>query len=129
MKWQEKARTFVDWASKAIKKKPDILNWLEQRGISREAVKDYQIGYTQNPQSKYGEFQRPFADFGLPENINGRTQVWIPKGLVIPTIEPSGTVVRLKIRRDDWKPTDKIPKYIAITTFPPKHEHLLIVHA
>jgi DNA primase len=118
IKWQEKAKAFVDWASKEIKKRPDILDWLEQRGISQGAIKDYQIGYTQNPNSKYGEFRRPFSEFGLSEEFNQDGQpkkIWIPKGIVIPTIEPSGAVVRLKIRRDDFKHTDKIPKYIAVS--------------
>ena len=118
IKWQEKAKVFIDWASKEIEKRPDILDWLEKRGISRNAVKDYQIGYTQNPKSKYGEFRRPFSEFGLQEEFrqDGRLkEIWIPKGIVIPTIEPSGAVVRLKIRRDNWKPTDKFSKYVVVS--------------
>jgi len=118
IKWQEKAKIFVDWASRQIVKKPDILDWLEQRGISREAVKDYQIGYSQNPKSKNGEFRRPFSEFALPNVLgqNGQPkQIWIPKGIIIPTIEPSGTIVRLKIRRDNWKAADDIPKYVAVS--------------
>lgn len=118
IKWQEKARAFTDWASKEIEKKPDILDWLEQRGISREAVKDYQIGYTQNSKSKYGEFRCSPPEFGLQEELHQDGQpkeIWIPKGIVMPTIEPSGAVVRLKIRCDNWKPTDKISKYVVVS--------------
>jgi len=116
--WQEKTRVFIDWASKEIFKRPDILDWLEQRGLSREAVRDYQIGYTQNPSSKYGEFRRPFSEFGLSDEFRQdgrRKEIWIPKGIVIPTIEPSAAVVRLKIRRDDWTPAYKTPKYVAVS--------------
>ena len=115
MKWQEKARLFVDWASKKIEQRPDILNWLEKRGISRDVVHQYQIGYSENPGGRYGEFRRAFPKFGLPKEVNGRTHIWIPKGIVIPTIEPSGAVVRLKIRRDDWQPTDNISKYVVVS--------------
>ena len=116
--WKEKAGAFVEWASREIEKRPDILYWLDQRGISREAVKEYQIGYTWNPNSKHGEFKRTFAEFGLQEELrqDGRPkEIWIPKGVVIPTIEPSGAVVRLKIRRDDWMLDDKISKYVVVS--------------
>lgn len=55
------------------------------------------------------------SEFGLSQNVNGRPHIWVPKGLVVPTIEPSGAVVRLKIRRANWTPADDLPKYIAIS--------------
>ena len=39
----------------------------------------------------------------------------LPKGLVIPTRELNGDVVRLKIRRADWVEGDKYPKYAAVS--------------
>lgn len=118
LKWQEQARGFVDWASKNIETNPDVLCWLEQRGIPHEAVKEYRIGYCKNKNSQYGEFRRPFSEFGLPNKHNpdgSAKSLWIPKGIIMPTIEPSGAVVRLKIRRDGWSSTDKIAKYIALS--------------
>lgn len=114
-KWKEKARAFVDWASKEIEKRPDVLDWLAQRGISRDAVKEYEIGYTLNPKKKYGEFRPPRDAFGLPVGKDNRNTIWIPKGIVIPTTESTGAVIRLKIRRDDWQPQDKISKYVVVS--------------
>lgn len=117
-KWSEKAELFVDWASKEIENKTVILNVLEQRGISRDAVKRYRIGYTKNTKSNYGEFIRAFSEFGLSEELkqNGQPKkIWIPSGIVIPIIEPSGIITRLKIRRDSYSSGDTLPKYIAIS--------------
>ena len=115
IKWQGKARCFVDWASKEINKRADVLEWLAQRGICKEAVRKHQIGYSHNAKSQYGEFRPHRTKFGLLLEEHSRTSIWIPKGIVIPTIEPSGAVIRIKVRRDDWQPNDKIPKYVAVS--------------
>lgn len=115
--WQSRARSFVEWASTEVEKKLDVMEWLENRGLSIAVVKRYKIGYSDNPRSTYGSFQFRLSNCGFPEedSSDGKPKtMWIPRGIVIPTIEPSGAVIRVKIRRSDWKPRDKIPKYIAL---------------
>lgn len=112
--WQQRARSFIEWAHSQIKGKSDILGWLSGRGLPGEAVDEYLIGYSENSSSKYGDFRIPISEFGLTDQGRSSKPVWMPRGIVIPTIEPSGAVVRIKIRRSDWTPDDKFPKYVVI---------------
>ena len=114
--WQQRAKSFSEWANKQIKGKPDVMDWLANRGLPLEAVDQYLIGYSENPSTsaKYGGFHVPVSEFGLKKEDGSSKTIWIPRGIVIPTIEPSGAVIRIKIRRSDWTPDDKFPKYIAI---------------
>ena len=82
-----------------------------KRGVSHATIEKYKIGFSENKKSRYGDFQVSRASFGLEEN--GKT-LWIPAGYVIPSIEPSGEVIRIKIRRSKWKPDDNRGKYIAL---------------
>lgn len=100
-KWSQRALDFVLWASQKISCLPSALEVLEKRGIPKEAVDHYCIGYCDrdlfiNPQ-----------EFGLESD----KKIFIPEGIVIPAIEPSGKVIRLKIRRSKWNPEDQLPKY------------------
>lgn len=115
--WQERVRDFIDYSHSQIFSFPGVVSSLEKRGLAKEAVEQYRIGYYENPDCQYERFEPYFSELGLEEKLypNGkRRHVWIPKGIVIPTIEASGIAVRLKIRRSEWKPDDKLPKYIAI---------------
>lgn len=103
-KWSQRALDFVLWASDAIARFPMVLRSLEERGLSSEAVTKYRIGYCDrdlwvNP-----------SEFG----IDSEKKIWLPEGVVIPTMEPSGKIVRLKIRRTKWNPSDEFPKYWAV---------------
>jgi len=117
IEWQKKNRSLIEWAASKIEENSNVMEWLDRRGLSSEAVKRYKIGYSDNPSDKYGSFILPISDFGFPEEINrdGTPKtIWIPRGIVIPTIEPSGAVIRVKVRRSDWNADSEIPKYIAI---------------
>lgn len=110
--WKEKALSFVNYAHQQLLSYPSYMEFLSKRGISRATIEKYKIGFSENKKSHYGDFQVSRASFGLEEN--GKT-LWIPAGYVIPSIEPSGEVIRIKIRRSKWKPDDKIGKYIALS--------------
>ncbi len=105
--WVNKAKAFVDWASKNIMEQPDVLKYLANRGIPLEAVERYKIGW--NPQ----DVQRRLGDWGL--EVDGEKQLFLAKGLVVPTIESNGDVMRIKIRRHDYKDGDTLPKYMAVS--------------
>lgn len=106
--WIIKATEFVDGASQRILKNPVMLTWLASRGLPTAAVQDYKLGWSE----KNNFFPR--NTWGLSEKLeNGKSRrIWIPHGLVIPTIE-NGKVIRLKVRRSDWHEDDELPKYIA----------------
>lgn len=117
IKWQEKMGAFVEWASRQIMGREDVLEWLADRGIPSQAVETYKIGFSENSKSSYGDFRISQFELSIADQPvqNGKHKtIWIPKGIVIPTVEPSGAVVRVKIRRSDWYPKDKWPKYVAI---------------
>lgn len=110
--WMEKATILVDWAHQQLLLRLDVLQYLEKRGIPLEAVKAYRIGFT--PTNLF----RDRASWGLSEEKDTKQKtrkLWIPKGIVIPTLEPNGDVIRIKIRRSDWHVDDKFPKYAVIS--------------
>lgn len=95
--WSEKAGRFVERARKYLS---SAMPFLSARGIKQETTRQACLGW--NPADVYE--QRP--SWGLPEEYlnDGRPrQIWIPKGLVIPTIH-DGRVVRLRIRRPKGDP-------------------------
>ena len=104
--WRQKATLFVDDCLVAIKKQPEIIEQLTKRGLSIDAINRYKIGYNENAQF----IER--SEWSVPES-DGK-KLWIPAGIVIPSINTQNEVIRLKIRRTDWSPTDKMGKYIAI---------------
>lgn len=109
--WITNATDYVDHAHKILLQKKDVLTSLAARGIPSKAVKNYKIGWSHKDQF----FSR--SDWGLDQQLNrdGKPrQLWIPEGLIIPTRESNGDVMRLKVRRYNWKESDTLPKYIAI---------------
>lgn len=111
-KWKAKALSFVNYANQQLLSNPSYMEFLSKRGISHATIEKYKIGFSENKNSRYGDFQVSRASFGLEETDK---KLWIPAGYVIPSIEPSGEVIRIKIRRSKWKPDDKIGKYIALS--------------
>lgn len=104
--WQEKAAKLVEWSHKHLLGCPDQLKWLASRGIGLETVKAFRLGW--NPGEKGRDLWRAREPWGLPEVINERTRkpkpLWLPCGLVIPCIDQSGAVLRIRIRRPEGEP-------------------------
>lgn len=109
--WKDKAKIFVDWAHKQLMKHSDALNQLRARGFSDKSINTFQLGY--NPQ----DFFRERADWGLAHQIkdDGKARkLWLPGGITIPTF--SGVqVIKIKVRRSDWRVGDQWPKYVEVS--------------
>lgn len=110
--WKAKALSFVNYANEQLLSNPSYMEFLSKRGISHVTIEKYKLGFSENKKSRYGDFQVSRESFGLEETDK---KLWIPAGYVIPSIEPSGEVIRIKIRRSKWQPDDKIGKYIALS--------------
>lgn len=110
--WMEKAARFVDWAHENIFEQEYQLSWLANRGIPVESVKKYKVGWNPEP------FWREKAEWGIEvekNDVEPSTKLFLPKGIVIPTLDNFG-VVRIKIRNTDYDPLNKeSKKYQAIT--------------
>lgn len=109
--WITKATEFVNQAHENLLREEKMLAYLADRGLSLDAVSRYKLGFSDKDEF----FSR--ADWNLNEQVrpDGKQRLlWIPKGLVIPCID-SNKVIRLKIRRFDWKEGDELPKYVAIS--------------
>ena len=106
--WTSKANAFIEWAHQKIIQHPDILNVLHKRGLPLEAVYKYKIGW--NPKDMW----RNREEWGLEQKDESDSKLWLPQGIVVPSLEKNGNVNRIKIRRSNWKTDDKYGKYIAI---------------
>lgn len=105
--WMQNASTFVEWTHTQIMNHSETLKYLNHRGIPIDAVKRYKIGYC----NKDLFFEKNWWGFNDSDN----KRIWLPAGIVIPSIEPNGNVVRMKIRRKNYHENDCIAKYIAIS--------------
>ena len=97
--WSQRAAAFVEDCHNRLLNRPDALAWLAERGVCREAVKEFRLGY--NESSKGGDRYRPRSVWGLQEKVvDGKTKkLWLPKGWVIPAMTIDDIVFQLRIRR------------------------------
>lgn len=109
--WAAKAWAFCSWAHQHLLNNPEQLRWLADRGLPLEAVKRYRLGWNPGERGK-SCLIRPRALWGLPpvepkrdtegNPLRPKTTFWLPRGLVIPMLDPvTGQVLRLRIRRPD----------------------------
>jgi hypothetical protein len=102
--WTQSARALVDASHEKILFRKDILDSLNKRGLSLNAIQQYRIGWIEHSDKVEGHL------WGAEKEA-----VWLPAGILIPTIEQDQSIIRLKIRRNDWKPNDERSKYVAVT--------------
>ncbi len=107
--WTKKASGFTEWAHQNIWHQPTVLKWLQSRGLPEKAIHTYKIGWC--PQ----DIWRNKEDWGLAQPGEIDKKIWLSQGIVIPTLKKNGDVMRLKIRRTNWKKGDNVGKYIAIS--------------
>jgi len=116
--WQEKALSFTNWAHLNLMNIPQYLSMLEDRMLSVETIKKYRLGLCINDKgyrSKDFFLHRSYWGFSEEFKTNGKIKkLWLPYGLVIPSFELWGQIVKLKIRRLEWHTNDKLPKYVEI---------------
>lgn len=110
--WRGSALAIAEWAHEQIFKYPNAMSYLEKRGITLECIRRFKIGYC--PMDCYFERHSWGLEPELNENGNPK-KVRIPKGIVIPTYDSDGSVLRLKIRRDDWREGDG-SKYVNVSS-------------
>jgi hypothetical protein len=107
--WIEKAHIFVDKSHQQLLKNNEIMMYLNNRGISIDAACASKLGW--NPFDL-----RPLKiDWGVEIQDHEKTQMWLPQGIVIPSIDLNGEIIRLKIRLPDWRNKAKLPKYVAVS--------------
>lgn len=107
--WQPKAAELLGYAHKQLLDNPAEMARLAARGLPREAVERFRLGWLPGERNKKtGQiadcYYRARAAWGLPEVLNDKGEpkkLWIPRGLVIPVLGPAGEVLRLRIRRPD----------------------------
>ncbi len=116
--WQEKASTLLEWSHKQLIRSPSAMDELHQRGFNMHTISRFKLGYSINPSSKSQDFFRDRSEWGLPpENkVDGSAKkLWLPSGVVIPTMCDDGSVCKLKVRRQKWHKDDVLPKYVEIS--------------
>lgn len=117
--WQEKALSFTNWAHLNLMNSPQHLSMLEDRMLSVETIRKYRLGLCINHKGTPSkDYFLPRSSWGLPEEFKTDgtiKKLWLPYGLVIPSFEPCGQIVKLKIRRIEWHTKDKLPKYVEVT--------------
>lgn len=91
--WVEKATAFTKWAHENLLKNVEMLKYLEQRGIPLDTVVLFKLG--DNPET----LNRKRTNWGLKVEDETKDIFSLPRGIVIPFVEKSGNVTRLKIRR------------------------------
>lgn len=116
--WSVYAAKLLAQAEERIWKQSAALNWLAARGITEEAVRAYHIGYLPAEGTRYPGRYRARSALGLaPRNgDDGRehTKLFIPRGIVIPTLAPDGRVLNLRIRRHREDLAPRAAKYMEL---------------
>ena len=121
--WQAYADKLIEEATAGIEKEPQAMNWLASRGIGAEAVRQYRIGYLSPEGRKYPGRWRARSALGLPPKTgdDGKVhdKIFIPRGILIPTFDPKGRPLNLRVRRHkaDLRPMSggkAPPKYMEL---------------
>lgn len=117
-RWCEYTEKLLAEAEAVIWEEPAALSWLEERGIGEEAVRAYRIGYLRAEGGRYPGRFRARSALGLPprKGDDGRehSRIFIPRGIVIPTLGADGRVLNLRIRRHRQDLRERSPKYLEL---------------
>lgn len=102
-KWQARAKAFQVYAEEMMWSDDSTgRDYLMARGFTEYSICVNYLGY--NPHNISD-------DWGIVEN-GDPSNVWLPRGIVIPYNGEFAPVQRLRIRRLDWSPGDKVGKII-----------------
>ncbi len=116
--WCAYAAKLLAEAEERIWKQRAALNWLAARGITEEAVRRYRIGYLPAEGTRYPGRYRARSALGLASRTgdDGRehTKLFIPRGIVIPTLAADGRVLNLRIRRHKEDLSPRAAKYMEL---------------
>lgn len=125
--WQSQAEKFVLACHQKLIESPEGLKLLYARGLTLPTIQRARLGWNVNAQS----VSRTSWD-----NLKGHTKpLWLPSGIVIPTLSAE-KIIKVKIRRIDWKDDDPLPKYVEIkgsmkcpSLFGEQSQNILLVEA
>ena len=92
--WRDWAEELLAKAEWRLRQHPDVLGWLAARGIDEDAAARFRLGWLAHD----SRVKRHML--GLAPR-NGKDTLWLPEGLVIPTLDDEQRVNRLRIRRPD----------------------------
>jgi len=111
--WLSRASVFVEWFHELIWRYPAVIASLKQRGFDEESIRSSKLGYC--PET----FWRDRSSWGLSEKPNASgliSKLWLPQGIVIPTLS-DGKVIKIKIRRPDplTQQDKKFQKYAVVS--------------
>ncbi len=108
--WIQKAIEFIAKSHQCLLSTPSLINQDKDRGMVKQSIIDFQLGW--NP----CEFFEPRESWGLQDQSadGGSRFICLPKGIVIPSFREV-TPIKIKIRRNSWKPEDEYPKYHVVS--------------
>lgn len=104
--WRQIAFNFVQHSHQYLLNHPYLLNQDKSRGLTEKSILNFQLGW--NPIDIF----EPRQLWGLPDmsSEGGSHLLCLPQGIVIPSFS-EGILSKVKIRRHNWSPEDKYPKY------------------
>ncbi|HSX03526.1 MAG TPA: hypothetical protein VLG76_02225 [Rhabdochlamydiaceae bacterium] len=106
--WQSKAQEFINVCHQRLLRTPYALDLLQQRGFTFEWIEKFRFGW--NPNTIW----LVRSEWGI-EEAEGK-KLWLPQGLVIPLFDSmNGRPTKIKMRRNEWKKGDELPKYVEIS--------------
>lgn len=114
--WRDKAERFIGWCHAKLMSNRSAIDLITCRGLTLETVTRFQIGC--NPGDRGKDIFREREDWGLESETkeDGKLKkLWLPLGIVIPSLSINGQPAKIKIRRTAWKEGDKLPKYVEVS--------------
>lgn len=117
--WSAYAQKLVEEAEQHLPKQQQALAWLAARGINASAAARYRLGYLPAESGKFPGRFRARAALGLEPKTDDdgkvRSKIFIPRGILIPTISGSDCVTNLRIRRHKADLQERrSPKYMEL---------------
>jgi len=109
--WQSKGLVFIEWCHIQLLKDQATLSLMAKRGFNLDSIKRFKLGL--NPK----DYFRERVDWGLKVQLkdDGKPKKqWLPAGITIPTFSKA-QLIKIKIRRSNWKEGDKLPKYVEVS--------------
>ena len=116
--WLDQAEPFVKFCQDSLLTNDSALKWLADRGITRESVITYRLGW--NPGKAGKDLYKSRKAWGLPLDKNEKTgkikSLWLPVGWVIPLFDDQKRVIQLRIRRTEHDMQSFLPdlKYLVV---------------
>lgn len=117
--WSAYAQKLVEEGEQHLPGQQQAMAWLAARGIDAAAAACYRLGYLPAESGKFPGRFRARAALGLEPKTGDdgkvRSKIFIPRGILIPTITDSGCITNLRIRRHKADLQDKrSPKYMEL---------------